>query len=75
MSGSTLNQGSGLDLIVNKRNKWLFSSLEISRYLVKSDNSVLIPRGNVWHLAIKAYPSYIYNLLKLTYRLELGRIA
>ena len=67
MSGSTLNQGSGLDLIVNKRNKWLFSSLEISRYLVKSDNSVLIPRGNVWHLAIQAYPSYIYNLLKLAY--------
>ena len=67
MSGSRLNQGSDLDQIVNKRNKWLFSSLEISRYLVKSDNSVLIPRGNVWHLAIQAYPGYIYNLLKLTY--------
>jgi len=67
MSGSRLNQGPDLDQIVNKRNKWLFSSLEISRYLVKSDNSVLIPRGNVWRLEIQAYPGYIYNLLKLTY--------
>ena len=68
MSRSKLNQGSELNEIVNKRNKWLFcSSDEVSKYLVKSDNSILIPSGNMWYSPLKVYPSYIYNLLKLAY--------
>ena len=67
MSDSKLNQGSELNEIVNKRNKWLFCSIQVSRYLVKSDNSILIPSGNMWYSPLKVYPSYIYNLLKLAY--------
>ena len=68
MSRSKLNQGSKLNEIVNKRNKWLFCSDEVSKYLgFKSDNSILIPSGNIWYSPLKVYPSYIYNLLKLAY--------
>ena len=67
MSSLKLNQGFKLNDIVNKRNKWLFCSVEISKYLVKSDNSILIPSGNMWYSPLKVYPSYIYNLLKLAY--------
>ena len=64
MSGSRLNQGSDLDQIVNKRNKWLFCSDEVSKYLgFKSDNSILILLGNMRYSPLKVYPSYIYNLL------------
>ena len=75
MSDSKLNQGFELNEIVNNRNKWLFCTVYISRYLVNSKKPLLIPSGNVWYSSLMAYPSYIYNLLKLTYRLELGRIA
>ena len=68
MSRSKLNQGSKLNEIVNKRNKWLFCSDEVSKYLgFKSDNSILIPSGNIWYSPLKVYPSYIYNFLKLAY--------
>ena len=67
MSDSKLNQGSELHEIVNNRNKWLFCRIQVSRYLVKSDNSILIPSGNMWYSPLKVYPSYIYNLLKLAY--------
>ena len=68
MSDSKLHQGSDLNEIVNKRNKWLFcSSVHITKYLEKSDNSILIPLGNMWYSPLKVYPSYIYNLLKLAY--------
>ena len=33
MSSPKLNQGFELNDIVNKRNKWLFTSIEISEYL------------------------------------------
>ena len=67
MNSLKLELKQELNEIVNKRNKWLLCSFEISRYLVKSDNSILIPPGNVWISTLKAYPSYIYNLLKLLY--------
>ena len=68
MNSSKLNQGFELNNIVNKRNKWLFCSDEVSKYLgFKSDNSILIPSGNIWYSPLKVYPSYIYNLLKLAY--------
>ena len=67
MSDSKLNQGSELNEIVNKRNKWIFSTLEISKYLIKRNNSLFIPSGNIWYSSLRAYPSYIINLLKLIY--------
>jgi len=67
MRSPKLNQGSELDNIVNKRNKWLFSSVEVSRYLVNRNDSLLIPSGNIWYSSLTAYPSYIYNFLKLVY--------
>ena len=67
MSDSKLNQGSELNEIVKKRNKWLFSTLEISKYLVKRSNSLFIPSGNIWYSSLRAYPSYIINVLKLIY--------
>jgi len=67
MSSSKLNQGTELNDIVNKRNKWIFCHVEVSRYLVKSDNSPLIPSVNTWHLSLTAYIRYIHDLLKLTY--------
>ncbi len=67
MSDSKLNQGSELNDIVNKRNKWIFSVLEISEYLVKRNNPLFIPSGNIWYSSLTAYPSYSYNLLKLIY--------
>jgi len=67
MNNLKLNQRSDLNEIVNKRNKWLFCSIQVSRYLVKSDNSILIPSGNMWYSPLKIYSSYIYNLLKLAY--------
>ena len=67
MSSSKLNQGSELNEIVNKRNRWLFSGFQVSRHLVKSDNSILIPPGNIWYSSLRAYPSYINSLLKLAY--------
>ena len=67
MSDSKLNQGSELNEIVNKRNKWLFSAIEVSEYLVKRNNSLLIPSGNIWYSTLRAYPSYIINVLKLIY--------
>jgi hypothetical protein len=67
MRSPKLNQGSELDNIVNKRNKWLFSSVEVSRYLIKRNDSLPIPSGNIWYLSLTAYPSYSYNLLKLIY--------
>ena len=68
MSDSKLHQGFELNEIVNKRNKWLFCSDEVSKYLgFKSDNSIIIPLGNMWYSPLKVYPSYIYNLLKLAY--------
>ena len=69
MSDSKLNQGSELNDIVNKRNKWLFTSIEISEYLTNRNNSLLIPSGNMRYSSLKVYPSYIYNLLKLAYYL------
>ncbi|SVB91334.1 uncharacterized protein METZ01_LOCUS244188, partial [marine metagenome] len=67
VSDSKLNQGSELNEIVKKRNKWLFSTLEISKYLVKRSNSLFIPSGNIWYSSLRAYPSYIINVLKLIY--------
>ena len=67
MNRSKLNQGSELNEIVNKRNKWLFCSIQVSKYLVKSNNSILIPSGNMWYSPLTVYPSYVYNLLKLAY--------
>ena len=67
MSVSKLHRELELNEIVNKRNKWLFCDIEISRYLVKRDNSLLIPSGNNWLTSFTAYPSYIYDLLKLVY--------
>ena len=67
MSDSKLNQESELNDIVNKRNKWIFSVLEISEYLVKRNNPLFIPSGNTWYSSLTAYPSYSYNLLKLIY--------
>ena len=67
MSDSKPNQGSELNEIVNKRNKWLFSSFNISEYLIKRNDSLPIPSGNIWYLSLMAYPSYSYNSLKLVY--------
>ena len=67
MSSPKLNQGSELNDIVNKRNKWLFTSIEISEYLTNRNNSLLIPSGNIWYSSLAAYPSYSYSLLKLVY--------
>jgi len=78
LSDSKLNQGSELNEIVNKRNKWLFNRIdsreddtkhefEISKYLVKRNNSLFIPSGNIWYSSLRAYPSYIINSLKLIY--------
>ena len=67
MRSSKLNQGSKLDDIVNKRNKWLFSGTEISSYLVESNNSLLIPLGKKWYSPLAIYPSYVFNFLKLLY--------
>ena len=67
MSDSKLNQGFEPNDIVNKRNKWLFCSVEVSNYLVKNDNSPLIPSANIYHLTLTAYLRYIHNLLKLAY--------
>ena len=67
MSDSQLNQKSELNEIVNNKNKWLFSRVEVSKYFVKSDNAILIPSGNIWYSPLKLYPSYIYHLLKLAY--------
>ena len=69
MSDSKLNQGSELNEIVNNRNKWLFCNIHISKYLVNSDNSLIIPSGKIWYSSFTTYPSYIYNLLKLSYLL------
>ena len=68
MRSSKLNQETELNDIVNKRNKWLFcSSVQLTTYLEKSDNSILIPSENIWYSSLTAYPSYSYNLLKLIY--------
>ena len=78
MSDSKLNQGSKLNEIVNKRNKWIFYGIDsreddtkhefgISEYLIKRNDSLLIPSGNIWYLSLMAYPSYSYNSLKLVY--------
>ena len=67
MRSPKLNQGSELNDIVNKRNKWLFSNVEVSRYLVNRNDSLLIPSGNIWYSSLTAYPSYCYSLLKLIY--------
>ena len=67
MSYSTLNQGSELNEIVNKRNKWLLCKNEISRYLVSNDDSLHIPSGRIWFSTLRAYPIYFYNFLKLLY--------
>jgi len=67
VSDSKLHQRSDLNEVINKRNQWLFCSNQVSRYLVKSDDSILIPSGNMWYSPLKVYPSYIYNLLKLAY--------
>jgi len=67
MSYSTLNQGSELSEIVNKRNKWLLCKNEISRYLVNNDDSLHIPSGRIWFSTLRAYPIYFYNFLKLLY--------
>ena len=67
MNSSKLNQESELNETVNRRNRWLFNNKQVSRYLVKSDNSILIPPGNIWYSSLRAYPSYINSLLKLVY--------
>ena len=59
MSSPKLNQETELNDIVNKRNKWLFcSSVQLTTYLEKSDNSILIPSENIWYSSLTAYPSY-----------------
>jgi hypothetical protein len=67
MRSSKLNQETELNDIVNKRNKWLFPNVEVSRYLVNRNNTLLIPSGNIWYSSLTAYPSYCYSLLKLIY--------
>ena len=74
MSDSKLNQGSELNEIVNIRNKWLFYRVDdtkhefkISKHLIKRNNSLFIPSGNIWYSSLRAYPSYIINSLKLIY--------
>jgi len=67
MSVSKLHRELELNEIVNKKNKWLFCDIEISRYLVKRDNFLLISSGSNWLTSFTAYPSYIYDLLKLVY--------
>ena len=67
MRSPTLNQDMYVNDIVNKRNKWLFSTVEVSRYLVKRNDSLLIPPGKTWRSFLTAYPSYVYTLLKLAY--------
>ncbi len=69
MSSLKLNQETELNDIVNKRNKWIFCNIHISKYLVNSDNSLIIPSGKIWYSSFTTYPSYIYNLLKLSYLL------
>ena len=56
MRSSKLNQGSELNVndIVNKKNTWLFSGTEISKYLLENDRYTL-PNINGRHTGKRQY--------------------